>query len=455
MQTPADPLLDDLVEFLRIPSQSGTPDCRPHVQRAAEWVAARLKRAGLEHVEILPTAGHPVVYADWLHAPGAPTFLIYGHYDVQPVDPLNLWTSPPYEPQIRDGKLFARGASDDKGGVAAAIAGVEAYLKGPKPAVNLRFCIEGEEEIGSPHFRPLLVKEARRFACDLVLSADGGQWSADQPQLLLGLRGAYAAEIHVRGPSRDLHSGVYGGAVLNPLEALARILASLHHPDGRIAIAGFYDDVVDPTPHDRAQIARIPVDDQAYAKELGVPSLQGEAGFTTLERTWIRPTAEINGMWGGHTGPGGKTIIPAEAHAKLTFRLVANQDPARIDPLVRRHVEKHAPAGVQVEFKAGEFGAKPYAISARHPAVRASAEVLQAVYGVAPFEGRIGGSIPVLSVFEDVLHAPAISFGASTLDANLHSPDEFVYVRSLHRTARAFELLLGKLETYRPPVPSA
>jgi acetylornithine deacetylase/succinyl-diaminopimelate desuccinylase-like protein len=393
-----------------------------------------------------------VVYADWLHAAAAPTVLIYGHYDVQPPEPLALWTSPPYEPEVRDGKIFGRGASDDKGGVLAAIAGTEAELVGGKRlGVNLRFCIEGEEEVGSPSFNSFLTRERARFACDLVISADGGQWSADQPQLVLSLRGGCGAELHVTGPDRDLHSGMWGGAVLNPLEAIARLLATMRAPDGRVTVEGFYDDVLPPMPRDREEIARVPLDEAACRADLGVPALHGEPGFTTLERTWIRPTLEINGLWGGHTGSGPKTVIPAEAHAKIHCRLVANQDPDRIFELLRRHVETHTPAGVRATLTRTGGRSLPYFLPAAHPANRLAAGVLTDVYGVAPYETRVGGSVPVLPIFQEVLGAPAIMFGACTNDANIHSPNEFVYVRSLHRTARCFALLLTRLEPYRKP----
>ena len=447
-----DRLVEELKAFVRIPSQSGEPACAPHIQRAAEWVADRLHRAGLEHVTVLPTGGHPVVYADWLHAAGAPTALIYGHYDVQPPDPVARWTSPPYEPQVRDGKLFGRGASDDKGGVLAAIAGVEAALAAAKkPAVNLRFCIEGEEEVGSPNFAAFLGRERARFTSDLVVSADGGQWSVDQPQVVLSLRGGCGAELLVEGPNRDLHSGMHGGAVLNPLEAIARLLASMRAPDGRIAVAGFYDDVLPPTAHDREQIARVPADEAAYRANLGVPALHGEPGFSHLERAWIRPTLEINGLWGGHTGPGPKTVIPAEARAKIHCRLVARQDPDRIFDLLQRHVGTHTPSGVRATLTRAGGRSMPYYLPADHPANRIATEVLTAVYGVAPYETRVGGSIPVLPVFQEVLGAPAIMFGASTDDANIHSPDEFVHLRSFHRAARCFALLLERLPHYRRP----
>ena len=445
-------LVDELKELVRIPSQSGEPKCAPDVRRAADWVAGRLRRAGLEHVALLPTEGPPVVCGDWLHAPGAPTVLIYGHYDVQPPEPLALWHSPPYEPEIRDGRLFGRGASDDKGGVLAAIAGTEAVLATAKPlGVNLRFCIEGEEEVGSPHFGALLAREQARFACDLVISADGGQWSADQPQIVLSLRGGCGAELHVTGPNRDLHSGMWGGALLNPIEGLARILASMRAPDGRITVAGFYDDVRAPSPRDREQIARVPADDAASAADLGVPAWHGEPGYSLHERTWIRPTLEINGIWGGHTGAGPKTVIPAEAHAKIHCRLVADQDPDRIFTLLERHVAAHTPAGVRATLTRAGGRSMPYFLPAEHPANRLATEVLQEVYGVAPYEARTGGSIPVLPLFQEVLGAPAIMFGASTNDANIHSPNEFVHVSSLHRAARCFARLLPRLADYRAP----
>ena len=445
-------LVDELKDFVRIPSQSGEPKCAPDIRRAADWVAARLRSAGLEHVALLPTEGHPVVCGDWLHAPGAPTVLIYGHYDVQPPEPLALWQSPPYEPEIRDGKLFGRGASDDKGGVLAAIAGTEAVLATEKNlGVNLRFCIEGEEEVGSPHFGALLAREQARFACDLVISADGGQWSADQPQIVLSLRGGCGAELHVTGPNRDLHSGMWGGALLNPIEGLARLLASMRAPDGRITVGGFYDDVRALPPRDREQIARVPADDAASAADLGVPALHGEPGYSLHERTWIRPTLEINGIWGGHTGAGPKTVIPAEAHAKIHCRLVADQDPDRIFVLLERHVAAHTPAGVRATLTRAGGRSMPYFLPAEHPANRLATEVLREVYGVAPYETRTGGSIPVLPLFQEVLGAPAIMFGASTNDANIHSPNEFVHVSSLHRAARCFARLLPRLAHYRAP----
>lgn len=443
-----DRLVEQLKEFLRIPSQSATPANRPDINRAAEWVAHALTTAGLEHVSVCATSGHPVVYGDWLHAPGAPTVLVYGHYDVQPADPLSLWNTPPYEPEVRDGRLFGRGASDDKGGVVAAIAAAEAMLVCPgRPRVNLKFCIEGEEEIGSPNISVFVRAEAERLACDLVMSADGSQWSADQPQVILGLRGLCAATLKVWGPDHDLHSGMHGGAVLNPLEAISRLLASMRHPDGAVAVAGFYDEVAALSARDREAIARVPVDEQAWKAEIGVPAFHGEPDYTPLERTWIRPTLEINGIWGGHQGPGPKTIIPAEAFAKLTCRLVANQDPERIFALLERHVATHTPPGVQSALVSDAGRARPYAISPAHPANRVLTDVLTEVYGVPPYETRTGGSIPVLALFAEFLGAPTVNLGASTPDACIHAPNEFVHLRALHRAARSMALFWERLGT--------
>jgi acetylornithine deacetylase/succinyl-diaminopimelate desuccinylase-like protein len=444
-------LIEDLKDFVRIPSQSGSADRQPDIARAATWLADRLRRRPFDHVAVLPTARHPVVTADWLKAPGKPTILIYGHYDVQPPDPLEQWVTPPFEPSVRDGKLFGRGAADDKGGVLAAIAGAEAYLaRTPHPGVNLKFCFEGEEEIGSPSIRDFLVRERERFACDLVLSADGMQWSEHQPEMTLGLRGGCALEIHVEGPSKDLHSGMHGGAVLNPIEALARILASLRHPDGRIAVEGFYNAVAEVPAHERAQIARVPFDASTYQKDLGVAALHGEPGYTPLEQCWIRPTLEINGIWGGYSGQGPKTVIPSTAHAKLTCRLVPHQDPALIPSLIQRHVLAHAPKGVRVTFSPGGFTALPYSLSTDHPAVAPAVRVLTEVFGKPPYMARTGGSVPVLTTFLDVLGAPTVDVGAATQDSQLHAPNEFVYVSTLLKTARCCSRFLEEWASVLP-----
>ncbi len=315
-----DRFVEELLAFIRIPSVSALPEHAGDMQHVAEWVAARLQAAGVENTAVMPTEGHPAVYGDWLHAgEGKPTILLYGHMDVQPADPLDLWDSPPFEPVIKDDRIYARGASDDKGGMITPILAVEALLQteGRLP-VNVKFCFEGEEEIGSAHMDSFLAEHKEKFACDLVLTADGLLWDEDRPMLLLGLRGLCALDIHVKGPESDLHSGLHGGVLHNPIEALSRIVTSLRAPDGKIAVAGFYDDVVEMSDSVRAEIAGVPRDDEQYRRDLGIPEFFGEPGYTTRERNWIRPTLELNGIWGGFQGEGTKTVIPSEAHAKIT-----------------------------------------------------------------------------------------------------------------------------------------
>ena len=316
---------------MRIPSVSSLPEHKEDVARAGEWVATSVREAGLENVQILPTGGHPVVYGEWLRAPGKPTVLIYGHFDTQPVDPLNGWTHPPFAPVIEGDRVYARGASDDKGNMLAPILAVEALLKTEgKLPVNLKVLFEGQEEIGSPQLPSFIASNKDLLACDLVVSADGGQWESDQPNLLVGLRGICALQIDVRGPAHDLHSGGYGGAVQNPVHALVSLLASMRGPDGRILVEGFYDAVRPLADKDRDLIAAVPYDEAEYKERLDVDALFGEEGYTTLERTWARPTLEVNGVWGGFQGAGTKTVLPGEAHAKITCRLVADQDPQTI-----------------------------------------------------------------------------------------------------------------------------
>ncbi|MEZ5277193.1 MAG: dipeptidase [Opitutaceae bacterium] len=387
--------LEQLKELIRIPSQSGDSRNRQDIRNAAAWLRDRFEAIGMENATVLETDRHPVVYADWLHAGGQPTVIFYAHYDVQPVDPLDLWQSPPFEPEVRDGRLYGRGASDDKLGVITVLAALETLIavEGRLP-VNVKICFEGEEEIGSPSLGACLLKERKRFAGDLVVSADGGQWSLDTPNLILGLRGATSLELHVSGPSGDLHSGMHGGAVLNPLEAIARILASMRLPDGTIAVDGFYDDVDPIDPQAEALAARVPFDETGYTERLGVPALHGEPGFSTQQRRTSRPTLEINGIWGGFQGEGMKTVIPSEAHAKITCRLVASQNPDRIFHLIREHVERETPVGVRAEVHFGGVRADAYSMSLDHPAIRIARSVLQDLYGKDPYACRIGGAFP-------------------------------------------------------------
>ena len=438
--------LAELLEFLRIPSISALPERAEDVARAGDWVAQRLTAAGVENVEVLPTGGHPVVYGDWLHAPGKPTVMIYGHFDVQPVDPVELWTHPPFEPTIIGDRVYARGASDDKGNMLAPILAVEALLQGDGAApVNLKFCFEGQEEIGSPNIPDFMPPHRERFACDLAVSADGGQFSETEPILLMSLRGVCGLQIDVHGASSDLHSGLHGGRIQNPIHALTQLLGSLRRADGTVAVEGFYDDVVEFSAEERTAIARVPFDGDEYLEQLSLQEEFGEPGYTNRERGWIRPTLEMNGIWGGFQAEGIKTVLPNSAHAKITCRLVADQDPARIIALLQEHISQHAPPGVTVDVTPFSILGKPYSVSADHWGNRAAAAVLQEMYGREPYQTRSGGSIPITDVFRQQLGADTISFGFGIEDENFHAPDEFFRLASFRKGQVAYCRLLEKL----------
>ncbi len=445
-----DRFLAELIDFIRIPSVSALPAHAEDVERAAEWVANRLTAVGVEHVEVMPTGGHPVVYGDWLHA-GAdkPTILLYGHFDVQPPDPLELWETAPFEPTIRNGRLYARGASDDKGGMITPILALEALLQTEgKLPVNIKCCFEGQEEIGSPQLDAFLAEHKEKFAADLVLSADGLLWEADQPMLVLGLKGMCALEIHVKGPKGDLHSGLHGGVLHNPIEALSKIVASLRSADGKIGVAGFYDDVVEFSDAARAEIAKVPRENESYRQELDIPQFFGEPGYTTQERNWIRPTLELNGIWGGFQGEGTKTVIPSEAHAKITCRLVANQDPQQVFEAIKTHIETHSPPGVRVTVEQRRIGSPPYLMSADHPGNVLAAEVMTELFGKEPYHVYVGGSIPISTFFLNHLGAYMVNFGWSVGDENLHAPNEFFRLENFKRGMRGYCMLLQRLVDY-------
>ena len=438
--------LDQLLDFLRIPSISASSANAGDVQRAAEWVAARVTAAGMEHVQILPTGGHPVVYADWLRAPGKPTVMIYGHFDVQPVDPLNLWTKPPFEPAVRDGKVFARGATDDKGNMLVPILAVEALLKTTRSLpVNLKFFFEGQEEIGSPQLGDFVPKHKDLLACDMVLSSDGFQWSPTQPLLLVGLRGGCGVQIDVKAARADLHSGMFGGMVQNPIHALASLVASMHDAEGRISVAGFYDDVRPLTPLDRERIAKVPYDEAAEIQSLGVPGLFGEEGYTARERVWGRPTLEVNGLWGGFQGEGIKTVLPSEAHAKITCRLVADQDPSRIIDCLIAHVKSHTPPGVTIDVTPLPFRAYPYQVPEDEKGNAIVREVLVEMYGKEPYYVRTGGSIPVCSLFQRHLGAYTANLAFGMEDELAHSPDEHFRLESFRKGQDAYCKVLERI----------
>ncbi len=418
--------VDELIEALRIPSISADPAHAADVRRNAEHFAAMARKAGFTSVEILETDGHPAVYAERIVSDSLPTALVYGHHDVQPVDPLDEWLSPPFEPQIRDGNLHARGAVDDKGQVFMHLKAVEAHLatRGELP-VNIKLLIEGEEEIGSPNFDALVVRERARLTCDVAVVSDTAIYAEGHPSMCVGLRGLAIGEIEVSGPSLDLHSGVFGGAVLNPVEALARIMVSLKDPaTGKVTIPGFYDAVVELTAGERDGIAALPFDEAVFRHEAGdIPAVSGEAGYTILEQRWARPTLEFNGIWGGYQGPGSKTIIPARAGVKISCRLVPNQDPADIAEKLRVALEAAVPAGVTAKIKT-HAGGRPVLTSTDHPAVQAAARAITEVFGVEPLFTREGGSIPPVETFQRELGVPAILVGVGLPDDRIHAPNE-------------------------------
>lgn len=437
---------DELLHFCAIPSVSSLPEHAGDVEAAAQWVAERLRAAGGENVEILATGGHPMVYGDWLHAAGQPTVMIYGHFDTQPVDPVHLWDSDPFTPVVKEGRVYARGASDDKGNMLTPILAVEALLRttGSLP-VNVKFFFEGQEEIGSPTMEPFVAQNTEQFACDMVISADGGQWSEDQPELSVGYKGLASLQIDVKGAYRDLHSGMYGGAVQNPIHALAYILASMRSPEGKILVEGFFDDVLPLSDEARAQIAKVPFDEATYKAELQIDDVFGEPGYSTLERAWVRPTLEVNGIWGGFQGEGVKTVLPNEAHAKITCRLVADQDPDKIIAAIDAHAQQVAPPGVEVAVRRLGSAALPYNMPVEHPGNEAARRVHRQLYGKEPFYTRSGGSIPVVSMFVNSLGVYTVGFAFGLPDENVHAPNEFFRLSSFERSQKGYALLLQEL----------
>ena len=435
-------ILAELIAFAAIPSVSTDPAHAADLHAAAAWVAAKLKAAGPFAVRIMPTPGASVVYAEWLGPSGAPTALIYGHYDVQPADPLEKWHSPPFEPTVREGRLSARGVSDDKGPLLIPIAVAEAFFaeRGRLP-LNVKFLLEGEEEIGSPHLERFVAEHKELLAADVVISADGAMWRIDEPSLIVANRGLAALELTLTGPAKDLHSGRHGGSVANPLHAMARLIASLHQPDGRVAVAGFYDRVRELSAAERAEIAALPFDEAAYLAQVGAGAAVGEPGYSTLERQWTRPTLEVNGMWGGYEGPGSKTVVPSEAHAKITCRLVPDQDPDEVVTLVTRHLERHVPPGTRLTIAAGEHGARPASVARDHVVLKAAEAALEEVYGVRPLIVRMGGTVPVAEMFQRLMGLDTVYFSFSTGDEDFHAPNEFFRVHRLHEGLAAWARL--------------
>ncbi len=415
--------LEELKRWIAIPSVSADPERRGDVRKCCERLVARMAEIGLTS-RVLETDGNPLAYGEWLHAPGKPTVLIYGHYDVQPADPLELWETPPWEGTVRDGKIFGRGAVDDKGQVLMHLAAIEAHMKtrGKLP-VNVKVIVEGEEEIGSPNFESALAKYADNFKADVAVVSDTAVFAEDVPSLTTSVRGLVTWEVTVSGPNADLHSGYYGGAVRNPIEALANIISELKDADGRITVPGFYDGVSDVEASALSELRNLPFDEAHEATQLGVPELAGERGRLTLERMWYRPTLECNGIWGGYQGPGSKTIIPSWAKAKLSSRLVGEQDPDRVAKLMTEYIEKITPAGVRVEVTSG-WGVRAVVVSRTHPVVAAAARAMTAGFGKAPVFIGTGGSIGPVGSFDRVLKLPQVMIGVGLPDDQIHAPNE-------------------------------
>ncbi len=425
--------LNELMELVSIPSISTLRERIPDVRQAAQWVGDHMVEIGLEDVRIFTTKGHPVVFGQWAKAgPDAPTVLVYGHYDVQPADPLEEWRTEPFKPTVQDGNLYARGTSDDKGQFLTHVKSVEAYLKtqGELP-VNMKFIIEGEEEIGSPHLGDFIAEHRGRLAANLSLISDSAMLAPDQPSILYGLRGLVYTEVVVTGPDHDLHSGAFGGGVRNPANALAEIIAALKDSDGHITIPGYYDNV-QLDAEERARLADVPFNEEAFRREAGVDKLWGEAGYSTVERIWARPTLDVNGVWGGFTGEGGKTIIPSQASAKISMRLVPEQDPDRVFKLFSEYVKEIAPAEVSVEVRS-LHGAVPVLIDRNIPEMQAAVAAYEKGFGKAPVFTREGGTIPVVGMFAEMLEIPTILMGFGLPDDRLHSPNEKFNIDNFYR----------------------
>ena len=418
-------LLDELKTFLRIPSVSTLPEHVPDVLRAAQFVADSMKTAGLENIEVISTAKHPLVYADWLHAPGKPTVLCYGHYDVQPPDPLDEWISPPFEPTVRDGNIYARGSADDKGQMYMHIKAVEALLStGGTLPVNLKFLIEGEEEVGGESVAKFVAENPARLKADVALVSDTELFAEGLPTLCIGLRGLIYTEIEARGPSRDLHSGMYGGAAPNAVFGLIELLAKMKDAKGKIQIPGMYDDVAPPTPAEKRSWEHLPFNEKDFLKnEVGSTQLTGEPGYNVFERTWARPTLEVHGIAGGFTGAGAKTVIPARATAKVSMRMVPNQDPEKIIAAFKKFVADNTPAGIQTEVRVLSWG-PAIMVNPDHPAIHVAAQAFRDILGKETVFIRSGGSIPIVGDFAKHLGIPTILMGFGLPDDGLHSPNE-------------------------------
>jgi len=440
-----DRYVEELKAYLAIPSVSALPAHAPDVRRCAEWTAAEMTRIGLQNVSLKETPGHPIVYGDWLGAPGAPTILFYGHYDVQPADPLDLWTTPPFEATVRDGEIYARGAADDKGQVFMHMKAVEAHLKqAGKLPVNIRFFIEGEEEVGSAHLDEYIRTHKDELAADVVVISDSPMFDRGIPSICYGLRGLVYCQINLRGTTSDLHSGSFGGAVANPAFVLAQVLSQMKDRGGHIKIPGFYDEVRPLSDAERAEWKRLPFNETKYRKELGAPKLHGESDYSTLERVWARPTFEVNGLLSGFTGDGAKTVLPATAMAKVSMRLVPDQHPDVIAKRFEDYVRKICPKTVEVSVT-HMHGGKPWMTEFDNKYVRAAGRAIEKGFGQTPVFTREGGSIPVVSTFQEELGLPSVLFGVGLPDENAHAPNEKLDLANFHNGVIAAAFLYAEI----------
>jgi acetylornithine deacetylase/succinyl-diaminopimelate desuccinylase-like protein len=449
INTNRDRYVDQLKEYLAIPSISALPQHQADVRRCAEWTAEEMRRIGLENVRLIETPGYPVVYGDWLHASDKPTILFYGHYDVQPVDPVDLWESPPFQATVRDGEIYARGSADDKGQVFMHFKAIEAHItQNGRLPVNMRIILEGEEELGSANLDNFIKAHKDELSADVVVISDSPMFDRGIPSICYGLRGLVYFQIDVRGTKTDLHSGSFGGAVANPAMVLSQILAQMKDKGGRVKIPGFYDDVRPLRDEERAEFKKLPFNETRYRKELGAPKLFGESGYSTLERVWGRPTFEINGVLAGFTGEGAKTVIPAVSMAKVSMRLVPDQDPDNIAKLFEAYVAKIAPKTVEVKVTR-MHGGKPWMTEFDNPYVQAAGRAIEKGFGKAPVFNREGGSIPVVATFQEILGLPSVLFGVGLPDENAHAPNEKLDLGNFHGGVIASAFLYEEIANTR------
>jgi acetylornithine deacetylase/succinyl-diaminopimelate desuccinylase-like protein len=437
--------LNELKEFLRIPSVSTKSEHKPDIERAARWVAEKLRGAGLEKIEIVPTKMHPLVYGESMNAPGKPTILFYGHYDVQPAEPLDLWTSPAFEPAVRDGNLFGRGTADDKGQVHIHLKALEALRNSTgKLPLNVKVMIEGEEEVGSVNLWEFVQQNRGRLAADALVVSDTSMLAKGVPSITYGLRGLNYYQVEITGPAQDLHSGVFGGAVPNPITILAETIAKLHDKNFHVTVPGFYNDVATLSAKERKALNSLPWKEKVFRQTVGAPGLSGEKGFSIVERLWARPTLEVNGIWGGYTGEGAKTVIPSKAYAKFSTRLVPNQDPAKIAKLVERHFRKLLPKTVSCNFEVLSMG-KPWVAPYSHPIFQTAIHALETGFGKKAVFIREGGSIPFVTQMHDTFKVPCVLMGFGLPDENAHAPDEHIALENYFGGIKAVALFYQQL----------